>query len=246
MHGKPDVVAEAPLYSVKITRVMITEQQGRHLPHFLEDVSGDTQTVNAQQYRAVLAKFRRAFKTKQKNDMKALQYSWFQQDGVQPTPPKKPRIGYRSASGSAWCQCLRRAPDHPAPRTWPHHNSFCGVTSSLTYRSRSSRSLWDPKEAVKSVLGCVPPPCAALRRRPRCAELNCASSETGVTANTSSARPAKCLWALDLLLKSSDIFRDQCTTTLSPTPEHHHQSEVRTTQGHSHYWTVEAGGRLLI
>ena len=30
LHGKPDVVAEATLYSVKITRVMITEQQGRH------------------------------------------------------------------------------------------------------------------------------------------------------------------------------------------------------------------------
>ena len=39
---------------------------------------------------------------------------------------------------------------------------------------------------------------------------------------------------------------DQCTTTLSPTPEHHHHSEVRTTQGHSHNWTAEAGGRLLI
>ena len=102
-------------------------------PYFLEDVSGDTQTVNAQRYRAVLAKFWRALKTKQKNDMEALQYSWFQQDGVQPTQPKKPRIGYRSASGSAWCQCLRHAPDQPAPRTWPHRNSFCGVTSSLTY-----------------------------------------------------------------------------------------------------------------
>ena len=30
LHGKPDVVAEAPLYLVKITRVMITKQQGRH------------------------------------------------------------------------------------------------------------------------------------------------------------------------------------------------------------------------
>ena len=27
---------------------------------------------------------------------------------------------------------------------------------------------------------------------------------------------------------------DQCTTTLSLTPEHHHHSEVRTTQGHSY------------
>ena len=39
---------------------------------------------------------------------------------------------------------------------------------------------------------------------------------------------------------------DQCTTTLSLTPEHHHHSEVRTTQCHSHYWTLEAGGRILI
>ena len=102
LHGKPDVVAEVPLYSVKITRVMITEQQGRHRAlYFLEDVSGDTQTINAQRYRAVLAKFRRVLKTKQKNDMEALQYSWFQQDGVQPTPPKKPRIDYGSASGSS-------------------------------------------------------------------------------------------------------------------------------------------------
>ena len=35
------------------------------------------------------------------------------------------------------------------------------------------------------------PPCAAIMRRPRCAELNCASSETGVTANMPSARPVK-------------------------------------------------------
>ena len=74
IHGKPDVVAEAPLYTAKITCVMITGQQGRHrVLYFLEDVSGDTQTVNAQRYRAVLAKFRRALKTKQKNDMEALQ-----------------------------------------------------------------------------------------------------------------------------------------------------------------------------
>ena len=62
-----------------------------------------------------------------------------------------------------------------------------GHFKSHVYRT-SPRSLWDQKEAVKSVVGCLPPPCAALRRRPRCAGLNCASSATGVTANMSLAR----------------------------------------------------------
>ena len=38
---------------------------------------------------------------------------------------------------------------------------------------------------------------------------------------------------------------DQGTITLSLTPEHHHHSEVRTTQGHSHYWTADAGAGSL-
>ena len=116
-HGKTDMVAKAPLHSVKFTYAMITEQQGRHRALLLRDVSGDTQTVNAQRYRTVLSKFGRALKTKQKNDTEALQCSWFQQDVAQPTPPKKPRIGYRSAWESVSCQCLRSVPDHPAPRT---------------------------------------------------------------------------------------------------------------------------------
>ena len=41
------------------------------------------------------------------------------------------------------------------------------------------------------MVGCVPPPCAALRRRLRCAEPDCVSSEMRVTANMSSARPGK-------------------------------------------------------
>ena len=38
---------------------------------------------------------------------------------------------------------------------------------------------------------------------------------------------------------------DQCTTTLSLTSEHHHHSEVRTTQGHSHYSTADAGAPYI-
>ena len=53
------------------------------------------------------------------------------------------------------------------------------------------------------MVSCVPPRCAALRRRPRCAELNCASSETGVTANMSSAPPDKVPLGIESALKEN-------------------------------------------
>ena len=56
-----------------------------------------------------------------------------------------------------------------------------------------------------SAVGCAPPPCAALRRRPRCAELNCASSETGITANMSSPRPGKVPLGIGSALKENII-----------------------------------------
>ena len=37
-HGKFDVVAEAPLYSAKITCVMITDQQGHVIEPWVENV----------------------------------------------------------------------------------------------------------------------------------------------------------------------------------------------------------------
>ena len=51
-------------------------------PYFFEDSGGDTQTVNAQRYRAVLAKFWRVLKSRLMNDPAALKRQWFQQDGA--------------------------------------------------------------------------------------------------------------------------------------------------------------------
>ena len=58
-HGKSDLVAEAPLYSAKTHASWSLSSRDVIEPYFLEDVSGDTQTGNAQRYREVLSKFRR-------------------------------------------------------------------------------------------------------------------------------------------------------------------------------------------
>ena len=60
LHGESDLVAEAPLYSAKTHASCSLSSRDVIEPYFLEDVSGDTQTGNAQRYRKVLAKFRRA------------------------------------------------------------------------------------------------------------------------------------------------------------------------------------------
>ena len=91
-----------------------------------------------------------------------------------------------------------------SPDLTPSESFLRGHFKSHVYRT-SSRSLWDLKKAVKSVVGCVPPPYAALRRRQRCAELNCASSETGVTANISSARSSKVPLGIGSALKENII-----------------------------------------
>ena len=59
-HGKSHLVAEAPLYSAKTHASWPLSSRDVIEPYFLEDVNGDTQTGNAQRYREVLAKIRRA------------------------------------------------------------------------------------------------------------------------------------------------------------------------------------------
>ena len=50
-------------------------------PYFFEDGGGDTQTVKAQRYQAVLVKFWRVLKTRLNNDQKTIKCEWFQQGG---------------------------------------------------------------------------------------------------------------------------------------------------------------------
>ena len=101
LHGTPDVVAEAPLYSVKITRVMITVQQGRHWA-----------LLNRRRQRRHADRQRSAVPGGAGEISEGPQDKAEERYGSPPvllvptgrcpsTPPKKPRIGYRSASGSA-------------------------------------------------------------------------------------------------------------------------------------------------
>ena len=124
-----------------------------------------------------------------------------------PHRPRNPGLTTGAARGARDVN-VRDVPLRPwpssSPDLTPSEFFLCGHFKSHVYRT-SSRSLWDLKEAAKSVVGCVPPPCAALRRRPRCAELNCASSETGVTTNMSSARPGKVPLGIGSALKENII-----------------------------------------
>ena len=203
--GKPDVVAEAPLCSVKITRVMITGQQGRHrallprrrqrrhadcqrsaVPGGAGEISEGPQDKAEEQYGSppilVVATWLCPAHTAQETQ------NWLQE-----------RLGERVMSMFETCPWPSSPPD-----LTPSEFFMWGHFKSHVYRT-SSRSLWDLKEAVKSVVGCVSPPCVAIRRRPRCAELNCASSEMGVTANMSSARPGKVPLGIGSALKENII-----------------------------------------
>ena len=91
-----------------------------------------------------------------------------------------------------------------SPDLTPLEFVLWGHLKSHVYRTRP-RSLRDLKEAVKSVVDCVPPPCAALRCRSRCAGLNCASSETGVSMNMSSAGSGKVVLGVGSALKVNVI-----------------------------------------
>ena len=112
--------------------------------------------------------------------MQALQYSWFQQStGRCPAhTAQETQDWLQERPGSAWCQCLRRAPDHPAPRTWPHRNSSCGVTSSLPYTGPAQGALRPKGGGEISGRLCAPPPVcrpkaeATLRRAKLCLKRN--------------------------------------------------------------------------
>ena len=148
-HEKPDVVAEAPLHSAKITVWCAMSSRGVIGPYFFEDGGGDTQTVNAQRYRAVLGKFWRALKSKLKNDPEALQCQWFQQDGATAHTAQttrdwlRERFGERVMSRFEACPWPASSPDLTPPDffLWGHLNSQVYWTN--------PKSLQDLKEAVK-------------------------------------------------------------------------------------------------
>ena len=173
-HGKSGLVAEVPLYSAKITCVMITEQQGRHralLPRRRQRRHADWQCSAVPGCAGEISEGPQDKAERYGSPP----YSWFQQDVSHPTPPKKTQDWLQERLGEHVISMFETCPwPSSSPDLTPSEFFMWVYLKSHVYRT-SSRSLWDLKEAVKSVLGCVPPPCAALRRRPRCAGLNSSS-----------------------------------------------------------------------
>lgn len=171
---KPDVVAEAPLHSAKITVWCAMSARGIIGPYFFEDGGGDTQTVNAERYRAVLRKFWRALKNKLKSNPAALRSQWFQQDGATAHTAHatrdwlRERFGARLMSKFEACPWPACSPDLTPPDyfLWGHlkHNVY----------QDNPRSIEELKGAVKAEVRRVPlSVCrsaaeAALRRAQLC------------------------------------------------------------------------------
>lgn len=74
-------------------------------------------TVNAERYRAVLAKFWRALKNKLRSDPEALQSQWFQQDGATAHTARATRDWLRERFGARLISKSEACPWPPAPRT---------------------------------------------------------------------------------------------------------------------------------
>ena len=147
--------------------------RGANGPCFFEDGGGDTQTVNAQRYWTVLAKLWRALKTKLKNDPKALQCQWFQQDGFTVHAAQETRDWLRERLRERVMSKFETCP-------WPFRSSdltpsdffLRRVTSSAKYTeptqeaSKTARSRWNQWCLARRL------PCAALRQVKLCLERN--------------------------------------------------------------------------
>lgn len=177
-HEKPDVLEEAPLHSAKITVWCAMSSAGIVGPFFFEDGGGDTQTVNAERYRAVLAKFWRSLNNKLRSDPDALQQQWFQQDGATAHTAQATRDWLRERFGGRLISRLEVCPwPASSPDLTPLDFFLWGHLKSQVYRT-NPRNLQDLKDAVKSAVRRVSPSvCHAaaegvLRRAKLCLERN--------------------------------------------------------------------------
>ena len=173
---KPDFVAEAPLHSAKLTVWCAMSSSGVIGPYFFEDGGGDTQTVNAHRYRAVLAKFWRVIKSRLSNDPERLRCQWFQQDGAPAHTAQETRDWLRERFGQRVMSRFEACPwPASSPDLTPPDFFLWGHLKSQVYRN-NPRSLAELKEAVKSAVRRLSPSvcrsaaAAALRRAKLCLE----------------------------------------------------------------------------
>lgn len=169
----PDLVAEAPLHSVKCTAWCAMSSSGIIGPFWFENDAGESVTVNAQRYRQVLAKFWTALNRRLGGDRQLMDQQWFQQDGASAHTAVATREWLRNRFGS-------RVISRREVRIWPPHSPdltpldffLWGHLKSQVYKS-NPRTTDDLKRAVSSAVRRVRPEIcrAAVESARRRAEL---------------------------------------------------------------------------
>ena len=151
---KPDEIAERPLHSPKCTAWCAISTHGVIGPFWFEDENGDTTTVNAERYRAVIGKFWKAL-TRKRNVDKNIQ--WFQQDGATAHTANETLLWLRQRFDD---RVISRRTDNiwasHSPDLNPPDFFLWGYTKDRVYVNKP-RTIVDLKAAVKEVIGRITP-----------------------------------------------------------------------------------------
>ena len=146
---KPDEVAERPLHSPKCTAWCAISAHGIIGPFWFEDDGGNTATVNAERYRAIIGQFWIALGRKRGVQRRN---QWFQQDGATPHTANLTLEMLRQNFGD---HLISRRMDH----IWASHSPdlnpldffLWGYTKDRVYVNKP-RTIEDLKEAVSDVI----------------------------------------------------------------------------------------------